>query len=118
MKYAVLQDGKVRLLKTLFDVGEGETGPVASAGRFQIADEGRLIIAYYASGHGISENRVCEIKPGGEVSAPVRVPLKQPFSTFFTATVRAGSPPSRHLEMLGQAAGDAHTIRYARVRLW
>jgi hypothetical protein len=59
-----------------------------------------------------------EIRPGGEVSAPVRVPLKRPFTSYFTATVRGGSPPSELLEMLGQREGASLTMSYARVRLW
>ena len=47
----------------------------------------------------------------------VRVPLKRPFRSYFTATVRAGSPPSALLDLLGQQAGTSHTISYARIRL-
>jgi hypothetical protein len=41
-----------------------------------------------------------------------------PFNAYFTATVRAGSPPSRWIELLGHRAGRPTTISYARVRLW
>jgi hypothetical protein len=63
-------------------------------------------------------NNLIEIRPGGEISAPVRVPLNQPFTSYFTATVRGGSPPSQTLELLGQRAGSPLTMSYARVRLW
>ena len=59
-----------------------------------------------------------EIHPGGEISAPVRVPLKKTFTSYFTATVRGGSPPSETLELLGQREGAPLTMSYARVRLW
>jgi len=79
-------------------------------------------VVYYAagkdeSGKTIAENRVSQIGADGVVSAPTRIPLKQPFTMFFTTTVRGGSPPSRILEMLGQRVGTANTISYARVRL-
>jgi len=47
--------------------------------------------------------------------APVKVPLKTPFTSFFTATPRAGSPPSAVLDILGEG-GKTGTMRYARIR--
>ena len=58
-----------------------------------------------ARGRSVSENRLLEILPGGSVGRPIRVPLKKPFTSFFTATVRAGSPPSQALELLRNTAG-------------
>jgi hypothetical protein len=65
----------------------------------------------------VAENRIMEILPDGSVTAPVRLPLARPFTSFFTTTERAGSPRSRTLELLGPGAGGGNTIRYARVRL-
>jgi hypothetical protein len=59
-----------------------------------------------------------EILPDGAVGAPVRLPLAKPFTSCFTTTVRAGSPPSKTLEMLGLRTGTGNTISYARVRLF
>jgi hypothetical protein len=56
--------------------------------------------------------------PDGEPGAAVRIPFKQPFTSFFTATVRGGSPPASTLDLLGQRAGAPLAISYARVRLW
>jgi len=44
--------------------------------------------------------------------------LAKSFKSFFTSTVRGGSPPSKTLEMLGQRTGTGNTISYARVRLF
>jgi len=82
-----------------------------------------VFVVYYASGRDsggkqVSENRVVEIMPDGLFSPSMRLPLQRPFTSFFTATVRAGSPPSRTLEMLGERAGAALTISYAAVRLY
>lgn len=117
MNYAVVREGKVTLRRTLFEANEGEAKEIVSAGRFQVTPENQLLVVWYASGNGISENRVAELMPGGELSKPVRLPLKHPFTSYFTATIRAGSPPSRTLEMLGTQAGRDGTISYARVRL-
>lgn len=116
MNYAILRKGKVELRRTLFETHEGESKESASAGRFQVTPDDRLFIVFYASGNGVSENRICEVRRGGELTTPVRVPLRLPFTSYFTATVRAGSPPSRTLELLGQQAGKANTMSYARVR--
>ncbi len=51
------------------------------------------------------------------MSNSVPVPLKKPFTDFFTATVRAGSPPSKTLELLGTRQGSNATISFARIRI-
>jgi hypothetical protein len=58
-----------------------------------------------------------EIKPDGTPGDLVRLPLAKPFTSCFTTTVRAGSPPSGTLEMLGQRSDTGNTISYARVPL-
>ena len=122
LHYAVVRKGKVVRRRVVVESNEGKPGIIASGPRFQISPEHRLFVVYYAagkdeSGKTIAENRVSQIGADGVVSAPTRIPLKQPFTMFFTTTVRGGSPPSRILEMLGQRVGTANTISYARVRL-
>ncbi len=82
----------------------------------------RLFVFYYvggtdAAGKGLSENRLMELRSDGAASESARVPLKMPFTSFFTATVRAGSPPSNTLELLGQRAGRPLAIGYAQISL-
>lgn len=43
--------------------------------------------------------------------------FKQPFTSFFTATPRAGSKPSRFLDLLGHQAHRPRSISYARIRI-
>jgi len=91
--------------------------------RFQVTADNRLIVIFYvggtaSSGKAVSENRVQEILPNGEMGPAARIPFKQPFISYFTATVRGGSPPSTILEVLGQRAGEPLKMCYARVRLW
>lgn len=122
LNYAVVRDGKVVRRRTLLESTEARPGLVGSAGRFQVTPDDRLFVVCYVSGaeaggRSVSENRVTEILPDGSAGAPVRLPLAKPFTSYFTATVRAGSPPSRTLEMLGHRAGGGNTISYARVRL-
>jgi len=122
LNYAVVRDGKVIALRTLAQGGDGLSGEVPSAGRFQVTPDNRLFVFYYvggadAAGKGLSENRLMELRPGGAASESVRVPLKVPFTSFFTATIRAGSPPSNTPELLGQRAGQPLAIGYARISL-
>ncbi len=121
LRYAVVRDGKVALRRTLLEAGEGLGGVVPAAGRFQVTPDGQLVVFYYASGtdgsgKAVSENRAVAIGPGGVPGPHVRVPI-DPFNAYFTATVRAGSPPSRWIELLGHRVGRPTTISYARVRL-
>jgi len=123
LNYALVREGKVVLRRTLAAAEEGGSGEVPSSGRFQVTPDGRLFVFYYVSGRDaagkpVSENRLLEIGRDGAPGAAIRVPLQHPFSSCFTATVRAGSPPSATLDLLGQRAGSPLTISYARVRLW
>ena len=45
------------------------------------------------NGRTVSENRLIEILDRGIPTPPVRVPLTRPFTSYFTATVRAGAEP-------------------------
>ncbi len=122
VNYAVVRDGAVVLRRTLAIAEEGGSREIPTSPRFQPTPDGRLFVVFYVSGSGadgqaVSENRVLEIHANGEVGKAVTLPLQQPFSQFFTATVRAGSAPSETLDLLGQPAGGGTVIRYARVRL-
>ena len=123
LRYAVVRDGKVTLRRTIEEATEDKLGITGAWGRFQPTPDHRLFVFYYASGVGadgkhVSENRVREILSDGKMTPAVRVPLRLPFQSYFTATVRAGSPPSRILELLGNQEGRGNTISYARVRLF
>ncbi|HUW56130.1 MAG TPA: hypothetical protein VMZ92_05805, partial [Planctomycetota bacterium] len=62
----------------------------------------------------VSENRLVEIHGDGALGEPVKVPLKVPMESFFTAGVRGGSAPSMTIDMLGESKG---TMRYCRIKL-
>jgi len=117
LNYALIRKGRIVRRTTLAEATEDQGGIVASAGRFQVAPDGKVFVVFFAAGKGASENRVLELRPDGSPGPAVSLGLKQPFTFYFTATTRGGSPPSRTLEMLGQRAGAANTISYARVRL-
>lgn len=122
LNYAVVRDGKVTSRRTLLLAEEGGANEIPSRGRLQPTPDGRLFVFYYVSGttadgKRVSENRLVELLPDGSSGPQVRVPLKQPFTEYFTATVRAGSPPSKILDVLGPRAGSGQAIGYARIRL-
>jgi len=123
LNHVVVRKGQVIRRQTLEESTEGKPGIVGAEARFQVTPEKRLFVVYYASGTDsagkqVSENRVVELLSDGSFSPAARLPLQKPFTSFFTATVRAGSPPSRTLEMLGERAGIPMTISYAAVRLY
>lgn len=93
-----------------------------AAGRFHVTPDNRLFVVHLASGtdeHGsrVFENRIVEMMHDGTVDPTTRIPLQKPFTSFFTTTVRAGSPQSWTLEMLGPRDGTPTTLSYARVNL-
>jgi hypothetical protein len=122
LNHAVVRDGKVIRRQILEEDDEDQRGIVGTEPRFQVTPEHRLFVIYYASGtdpagKSVSENRLMEILADGSLRPPVRIPFQRPFTSFFTANVRAGSLPSRTLDLLGECAGVSGTIRYARVQL-
>ena len=123
LNYAVVRDGKVVLRRTFVEATETGSHEVASAARFHATPDGRLFVFCYVSGQDpagkpVSENRLMEVQADGAAGPPTRVPLRQPFASFFTATPRAGSAPSPLLDVLGERVGSAGKIAYARIRLW
>lgn len=123
LNYVLLREGQIAHRTTVEHSTEDQPAIVGSAARFQITPEGRLFLIYYASGKGsdgrqVSENRLREVLAEGGFGPAVRVPLRRPFASYFTATVRAGSPPSRTLELLGEQQGRDKTISFARIRLY
>ena len=122
LNYAVLRDGKVLRRHTLLEAREGGPNETPGAARFHVTPSKRLwVIAFVSgtdkSGVAVSENRLMPMDTNGNVGPSVRVPLRKPFTSFFTTTVRAGSPPSTWIELLGHQAGQSQTISYARIRL-
>jgi hypothetical protein len=123
LNYAIVRQGKVVHRRTLLLAEEGGPNEIPSTARFQVTPDHRLFVFYYVSGSDpagkpVSENRLIELHGDRAPGAPVRVPLQRPFTTYFTATVRAGSAPSAVLDLLGQCAGSPRTMSYARIRLW
>lgn len=122
LQYAVVRNGQVVRRHTLLKADEGGPQEVPGRGRFHATPDGRLLVIVYvsgrnAAGQAVSENRLLELGPDGGWGGAVRVPLQYPLTEFFTATVRAGSPPADTLELLGQRAGAGPTISYARIRV-
>ncbi|OHB77130.1 MAG: hypothetical protein A2W31_02935 [Planctomycetes bacterium RBG_16_64_10] len=119
LECAVLRRGSIIRRTTLVEGGEGLGGAQPGTARFQVTEDGRLLVFYFvggvdAQGNALAENRLVEILPDGTLGDPVVVPLQRPLAAFFTATVRAGCRPAPILDVLGSAD---HTIRYAQIRL-
>jgi hypothetical protein len=122
LNLAVLRDGKVARRQTLLEAREGESGETPGAARFHVTPDNQLWVISYVngtdkSGTAVSENRLIAIDAKGNAGSSVGLPLKKPFTSFFTATVRAGSAPSAWLDLLGHQAGQSQTLSYARIRM-
>lgn len=122
LEYAIVRDGEVLSRQTLMLAEEGGANEIPGRGRFHITPDGRLFVFCYvsgtdAAGRGVSENRLAQIRDDAGAPGWIKVPLQHPMTDFFTATVRAGSPPSQHLELLGHRAGQSTTISYAKIRV-
>lgn len=123
LNYAILRNGKIEFRGTIAVAEEGKPEPKPGAGRFHVTPDNRLFVIYFlegadAAGKPFAENRILEITEGRIFGNHVKLPLKQPFSSFFTSTVRAGSKPSELIDMLGIQWGVKNAISYARIRLY
>jgi hypothetical protein len=122
LNYAIVRDGVVVLRKTLASVDEGKIGWAPRWAKLHAAPDNRLFVVFYVESTGRrpqqTENRVLEVLADGSATPAVRLPLAQPLGIFVTATERAGSKPSRFLDLLGMTAYNATKVRYARVRLF
>ncbi len=119
LECAILRDGKVVRRITLVEGGDGLSGLIPGKGRFHITKDNRLIVLYYQGGvddnfRHISQNRILELDSNGNPSKPIAIKFRQPFTHFFTTTVRAGCRPSNTIDLFGSAG---KTMRYARIRL-
>jgi hypothetical protein len=122
LNYAIVRAGKVITRRTLMESTDDKPGLICSAGRFHPTPDNRLFVVCYvtgkdAAGRNVAENRIFETLPDGSTGPSARLPLSKPFTSFFTATPRAGSPPSSTLHLLGPRAGVPNAIGYARVRM-
>jgi len=121
LNLGVVRNGKLIHRGTILESTEDKPGIVGSAGRFHGTPDNRLFVVHLASGTApdgtrVFENRIVEVLPDGTVAEPARIPFQKPFTSFFTTTVRGGSPTSGTLEMLGPRDGAPNTISYARVK--
>jgi len=122
LNYAVVRDGKVMTKRALLESGDGLPPETPGRGRFHVTPDGRLLVFYFVSGSrpdgaGFAENRLLEVYPGGTISSPTVVDLDNPFTSFFTATPRAGCAPSDVLDVFGECANTQRMLRYARIRI-
>jgi hypothetical protein len=121
LNYVLIREGRVVRRRAILESTEDAPAVAGSAGRFWVTPGTRLFVVHLASGverdgRRVCENRVIEILPNGTFGVPARIALGKPFTSYFTTTVRAGSPPSGVLEMLGVRDGIPNTLSYARVR--
>jgi hypothetical protein len=124
--HAVVRDGKILKRNDVMIRYENEVKPVASTGRFHTTPDGRLWVVCYIQGreknaetgevNNISENRIVEIQNGEPTGKFQTIPLTVPFSSFFTASVRAGNTPSTILDLHGTCL-NSNQLRHAAVKL-
>lgn len=122
LRYAVLREGRVERRATVLEAVEGGARAIPSAGRFHVTPDRRLFVMCYvggsdSAGQSISENRLYEISRDGRISEPARIPLKVPFTSYFTATPRAGNALSHVLDVLGHRVNGSTNLSYARLRV-
>lgn len=115
LEHCALKEGRVVQRQTLMEGGEGLNTPYPLYARLHSPDGKRLLVVYAAShADGTRWNGFFPLLPRrGE---PQTLPLREPFSVFFTACERGGNSPSRILDLFG-IAQEPSVLRYAGIDL-
>lgn len=115
LEHCAIKEGRVVQRQTLMEGGEGLNTPYPLYARLHSPDGKRLLVVYAAShADGTRFNGFFPLLPRrGE---PQTLPLREPFSVFFTACERGGNSPSRILDMFG-VAQESRVLRYAGIDL-
>lgn len=117
LRLAVVKQGRVVSRRTLLESREDAPGPVAGAARFQELADGRLAMLRYVSGPAGAGNELVPVSVDGTTGDAVKVAFAKPFTSYFTATPRAGSAAADVIDVLGVRSGTVNTLGYARVRV-
>lgn len=115
LEHCAVKEGRVVQRQTLMEGGEGLNTPYPLYARLHSPDGKRLLVVYAASqADGTRFNGFFPLLPRrGE---PQILPLREPFSVFFTACERGGNSPSRILDVFG-VAQESRVLRYAAIDL-
>jgi hypothetical protein len=120
LEHVEVDAGKVTRRVTLSSGGD-KAKETTQYARFQVTERGALCVVEEVAGNRFDgspfiENRILAFRDGTDKTTLIPIPLKVPFTTFFTACERGGSRPSNVLDLFG-IGGDGETLRYARVRI-
>jgi hypothetical protein len=115
--YARIREGKAVEQRTLIEHVEGQPAKtlVPNYGALHATADGRLSALYHVSGGDAAGNYALQLLPKSD-APPVKLPLKFPLGTFFTATERLGTEPSDTIDLYGHGP-EPLTIRYAQVKI-
>ena len=122
LNYAIFNQGKVILRKTLVLAREGRSDDVPVTGRGHVCPDNKVYVVDCVGrkdkqGKTMYENRIMGISSRGVPGKPVILPLQRAFTNFFTSTIRGGSAPSDRIDLLGTLADERQAIYYAGIRL-
>ena len=117
LNYLQIRNGVVRVRRALFVGGEGESPGKCSGARLHRTVDGRILVIYHldseATGSG-PQMHIAEISAEGSLQNDTVLDIEKPFSSLFTNTVRAGSPISDTIHLLGNVE---NTIRYVKISI-
>ncbi|GIV16828.1 MAG: hypothetical protein KatS3mg022_2263 [Armatimonadota bacterium] len=115
LQHCTVKEGHIVLRQTLMEGGEGVNAPYPLYARLHSPDGEQLLAVYAASrADGTRFNALFPLLPQRGESQTI--PLREPFSVFFTACERGGSKPSRTVDLFG-IAQEPTVLRYACVQL-
>jgi hypothetical protein len=121
LEYTVVREGSIVRRESLVVGGEGGGATDPHYGRFHATTDGRLWAIYSATSPGEQGPRLAQfamqVHPEIRREEAVEIPLKKPFSAFFTAPERGGNRVTDTLDLFGHTT-DGRVLDYAMVSLF
>jgi hypothetical protein len=117
LEHCIVQNGKVTSRQTLLS-GEDEPGNELPAyARLHAVSKGRLTALVSTRAGSRYRMRLIEVWPVFGGASGTEIVAEHPMINFMTATERGGSRPSDRIDVMGLAADQRNTIRYALIQL-
>lgn len=117
LQHCVVQNGRVASRRTLLATEEESGSELPAYARFHATPKGRLVAIVSTRADTRARMRLLEVWPDFGGVEGTALAAEYPMLNFMTATERGGSHPSDRIDVMGIAADQRTTIRYALIQL-
>jgi hypothetical protein len=117
LEHCIVRNGRVASRRTLLSAEEESGNELPAYARLHARSPGRLTALISTRADKLYRMRMVDVWPQFRAAGPTALATEHPMANFMTATERGGSRPSDRIDVMGIAAGERNTIRYALIQL-